>query len=62
MQFEKLASEAEYRQALAEIMDLVAMEPDRGTEDGDRLDALAVAVDSYEAVDEEAVLEDAAGR
>ena len=40
-------TEADYRQALSEIRQLAESEPDRGTPEGDRLDALALIVEAY---------------
>jgi antitoxin component HigA of HigAB toxin-antitoxin module len=42
-------TEAEYRQALAEIRRLVEDEPDRTSPEGHRLDALTALVETYEA-------------
>ena len=49
MQIAQVVSEADYTQALAEIRGLIESEPDRGTPDGDRLDALVALVEAYEA-------------
>jgi antitoxin component HigA of HigAB toxin-antitoxin module len=42
-------TEAEYQQALTEILHLVEGEPDRASPEGHRLDALTAIVESYEA-------------
>jgi antitoxin component HigA of HigAB toxin-antitoxin module len=41
-------SDNEYRAALAEIRQLVEHEPDHGTPEGNRLDALSMAAEAYE--------------
>jgi HTH-type transcriptional regulator / antitoxin HigA len=43
-----LRNEAEYEAAVAEIDALVERDPAPGTEDGDRLDMLAILVEAYE--------------
>ena len=45
----EVVTESEYWQALSEIQCLVALEPDRGTPIGDRLDALTSLAESFEA-------------
>lgn len=42
-------TEADYRTALKEISRLIDSDPDIGTPEGDRLDALTTLVQSYEA-------------
>jgi antitoxin component HigA of HigAB toxin-antitoxin module len=44
-----MVTEAEYQQALTEILHLVEGEPDRASPEGHRLDALKAIVESYEA-------------
>ena len=45
----QVVTEAEYEQALSEIQRLVALEPDRGTLAGDRLEALTSLAETFEA-------------
>jgi len=45
----QVVTEAEYEQALAEIRRLVALEPDRGSLSGDRLEALTTLAETFEA-------------
>ena len=49
MQVAQIVTEAEYTQALIEIRRLVVTEPDCGTPDGERLEALTSLAESYEA-------------
>ncbi len=49
MQIAQVVTEAEYTQALIEIRRLVASEPDRGTPDGNRLEALTCLAEAFEA-------------
>ena len=49
MQVTQIVTEAEYTQALVEIRRLIASEPDRGTPDGDRLEALTSLAETFEA-------------
>jgi HTH-type transcriptional regulator / antitoxin HigA len=58
----QIASDSEYKAALAEIMMLVEREPDRGTPEGDRLDALSLVVDAYDADRHALALEDVEAR
>jgi antitoxin component HigA of HigAB toxin-antitoxin module len=44
-----IVTEAEYEQALGEIRRLVALEPDRGSPAGDRLEALTALAETFEA-------------
>jgi HTH-type transcriptional regulator/antitoxin HigA len=48
MHIPRVVTEAEYRTALADITRLVAREPDRGTPEGERLDALSLVAEAYE--------------
>lgn len=43
-----IRDEAEYEAALAEVERLLGVDPDPGTEEGDRLDTLAILVEAYE--------------
>ena len=43
-----IRTEQEYKAALREISTLMAFNPDIGTPDGDRLDALVTLVQTYE--------------
>jgi antitoxin component HigA of HigAB toxin-antitoxin module len=45
----QVVTEAEYEQALAEIRRLVALEPDRGSLTGDRLETLTSLAEAFEA-------------
>ncbi len=58
MHIPRVVTEAEYRTALAEMRRLVAREPDRGTPEGDRLDALSLVAEAYESERHLADLED----
>ncbi len=49
MQVTQIVTEAEYIQALVEIRRLTACEPDRGTPDGERLEALTSLAETFEA-------------
>jgi len=49
MQVKRTVAEADYARTLAEIRSLIEAEPDRGSPNGDRLDALVSLVESYEA-------------
>ena len=49
MRDDHAVSEADYMQAQAEVRHLIEVEPDRGTPEGDRLDALASLIAAYEA-------------
>ena len=49
MQVAQIVTEAEYARALIEIRRLVASEPDRGTTDGERLEALTSLAETFEA-------------
>jgi antitoxin component HigA of HigAB toxin-antitoxin module len=49
MRTEQAVSETDYARAYAEIRRLMEAEPDRGTPEGDRLDALAGLIEAYEA-------------
>jgi antitoxin component HigA of HigAB toxin-antitoxin module len=48
MQAAQVVTEAAYTQALAEIRRLVAFEPDRGTPEGERLEALTSIAEAFE--------------
>jgi antitoxin component HigA of HigAB toxin-antitoxin module len=58
MHIVRVDSENEYRATLAEITRLVEHEPDRGTPEGSRLDALSLAAEAYEAGCRDLALED----
>ena len=45
----QVVTESEYREALGEIRYLVALEPDRGTPTGDRLEMLTSLAETFEA-------------
>jgi antitoxin component HigA of HigAB toxin-antitoxin module len=62
MQITRTVSEADYRQALAEMRQLAEFEPDRGTANADRMDALALVVEAYHPDRRERDLEDAEDR
>lgn len=49
MEFLPLHTEVEYRATLKEISTLMGLDPDAGTPDGDRLNALVTLVQVYEA-------------
>lgn len=49
MEFLPLQTEADYRAVLKEISTLMGLDPDEGTPDGDRLNALVTLVQVYEA-------------
>lgn len=49
MQIAEVVNESAYEQALSEIRHLVALEPDRGTPAGDRLEALTSLAETFEA-------------
>jgi antitoxin component HigA of HigAB toxin-antitoxin module len=49
MQIAQVVTEAEYTQALTEIRRLVTFEPDRGTPEGHRLEALTCLAEAFEA-------------
>lgn len=49
MEFHPLQTESDYLAVLKEISTLMDQDPDEGTPDGDRLDALATLVQVYEA-------------
>ena len=49
MRVAQAVTEAEYIQALLEIRRLVAAEPDRGTPEGERLEALTSLAETFEA-------------
>lgn len=49
MEFLPLQTEADYRAVLKEISTLMGKDPDGGTPDGDRLNALVTLVQDYEA-------------
>lgn len=43
-------TEFDYKQALAEVSRLVDLDPEMGTPNGDKLQALAASVETYEAL------------
>ena len=45
----QVVTESEYEQALGEIRRLVALEPDRGSPAGDRLEILTTLAETFEA-------------
>jgi HTH-type transcriptional regulator/antitoxin HigA len=45
----QIGSEADYVNALIEIRRLAEAEPDRGSPEGDRIEALAVLIEAHEA-------------
>lgn len=49
MDFLPIQSEADYRTVLKEISTLMGQDPDKGTPEGDRLNALVTLVQDYEA-------------
>jgi antitoxin component HigA of HigAB toxin-antitoxin module len=49
MQIAEIITVSDYIRALMEIRCLIASEPDRGTPDGDRLDALICLAETFEA-------------
>ena len=49
MEFLPLQTEADYQAVLKEISTLMGQDPDEGTPDGDRLNALVTLVQVYEA-------------
>jgi antitoxin component HigA of HigAB toxin-antitoxin module len=62
MQITRTVSEADYRQELSEMRQLAEFEPDRGTADSDRMDALALVVEAHDPDRRERDLEDAENR
>ena len=48
MEIEPLHSDADYKRALREISTLMESDPELGTPDGDRLNALVLLVQAYE--------------
>lgn len=48
MDFQPIRNDADYKAALREVSRLVEDDPDRGTPAGNRLDALATAIQAYE--------------
>jgi antitoxin component HigA of HigAB toxin-antitoxin module len=49
MQTAEIVTVADYLQALIEVRYLMTYEPDRGTHDGDRLEALTCVAEAFEA-------------
>ena len=49
MQATEIVTVADYLQALIEVRHLMTSEPDRGTPDGDRLEALTCLAEAFEA-------------
>lgn len=49
MNIKPIHNEADYQAALKDIAQLMALDPDLGTPEGDRLDVLATLVQAYEA-------------
>jgi antitoxin component HigA of HigAB toxin-antitoxin module len=62
MQHTRTVSEGDYRQALSEMRRLAEFEPDHGTAQGNRMDALALVVEAYHPDRRERDLEDAENR
>lgn len=62
MHIRRVFSETEYQDALAEIRRLVEREPDRGTPEWHRLDALSLVAEAYEAEGHTLALEEAETR
>jgi hypothetical protein len=48
MMYKVIKTEAEYEQALKEAETLIELDPESGTEDGDRLELLTLLISTYE--------------
>jgi HTH-type transcriptional regulator/antitoxin HigA len=62
MYLAQVGSEADYQKVMAEIRQLAELEPDRGTPQGERIEALAMLVEAYEADSQRWDPEDAQNR
>jgi HTH-type transcriptional regulator/antitoxin HigA len=62
MRLVQVGSEADYVNALIEIRRLAEAEPDRGTPEGDRIEALAVLIETHDADGDLCKLEDVENR